>query len=42
MERMPYHMSTHELQELNMELNELLDLGLIHPSVSPRGALVML
>jgi hypothetical protein len=41
MERIPYHMSTHELQELNMELKELLELGLIHPSVSPWGALVI-
>jgi hypothetical protein len=33
--RMPYCMSTSELQELRMKLKELLDLGLIHPSVSP-------
>ena len=33
--RMPYRMSTPELQELRMKLKELLDLGLIHPSVSP-------
>jgi hypothetical protein len=33
--RMPYRMSTPELQELRMQLKELLDLGLIRPSVSP-------
>jgi hypothetical protein len=37
-ERMPYQMLTLELQELKMQLKELLDLGLIHPSVSPWGA----
>jgi hypothetical protein len=36
--RTPYRMSTPELQELKMQLKELLDLGLIHPSVSPWGA----
>jgi hypothetical protein len=36
--RMPYRMSTLELQELKMQLKELLDLGLIRPSVSPWGA----
>jgi hypothetical protein len=36
--RMPYRMSTPELQELKMKLKELLDLRLIHPSVSPWGA----
>jgi hypothetical protein len=36
--RMPYFMSTLELQELRMQLKEFLDLGLIHPSVSPWGA----
>jgi hypothetical protein len=36
--RMPYRMSTPELQELKMQLKELLDLGLIRPSVSPWGA----
>jgi hypothetical protein len=30
-------MSTPELQELKMKLKELLDLGIIHPSVSPWG-----
>jgi hypothetical protein len=39
--RMPYHMSTLELQELRMQLKELLDLGLIRPSVSPWGAPVI-
>jgi hypothetical protein len=39
--RMPYRMSTLELQELKMQLKELLDLGLIHPSVSPWGAPVI-
>jgi hypothetical protein len=39
--RTPYRMSTLELQELKMQLKELLDLGLILPSVSPWGALVI-
>ena len=39
--RTPYRMSTLELQELKMQLKELLDLGLIHPSVSPWGAPVI-
>jgi hypothetical protein len=34
-------MSTPELQELKMQLKELLDLGLLHPSVSPWGAPVI-
>ena len=34
-------MSTPELQELKMQLKELMDLGLIHPSVSPWGAPVI-
>jgi hypothetical protein len=37
----PYRMSTPELQELKMQLKELLDLGLIRPSVSPWGAPVI-
>jgi hypothetical protein len=37
--RMPYRMSTLELQELRMQLKELLYLGLIRPSVSPWGVL---
>jgi hypothetical protein len=40
MERKPYRMSTLELQELKVQLKELLDLGLIRPSVSPWSALV--
>jgi hypothetical protein len=39
--RMPYQMSTLELQELKMQLKELLDLGLICLSVSPWGAPVI-
>jgi hypothetical protein len=35
--RTPYRMSTLELQELNMQLKKLLDLGLIRPSVSLWG-----
>jgi hypothetical protein len=37
----PYQMSTLELQELKIQLKELLDLGLIHPSVSPWGAAII-
>jgi hypothetical protein len=39
--RTPYRMSTLELQELKMQMKELLDLGLIRPSVSPWGAPVI-
>ena len=39
--RTPYRMSTLELEELKMQLKELLDLGVIHPSVSPWGALII-
>jgi hypothetical protein len=39
--RTPYRMSTPELQELKMQLKELMDLGLIRPSVSPWGAPVI-
>jgi len=35
--RTPYRMLISKLQDLKMELNELLDLGLTHPSVSPWG-----
>jgi hypothetical protein len=35
--RMPYRMSMPKLQELKMQLKELLDLGIIHPSVSLWG-----
>jgi hypothetical protein len=38
MTRMPYQMSTPELQELKMQLKELLEIGIIRPSVSPWGA----
>jgi hypothetical protein len=34
----PYRMSTPELKELQMQLEELLKKGNIHPSVSPWGA----
>jgi hypothetical protein len=39
--RMPYSMSTLKLHELRMQLKELLDLRLIHSSVSPWGAAVI-
>jgi hypothetical protein len=39
--RTPYQMSTPELQELKMQLKELLDLGIMHPSVPPWGAPVI-
>jgi hypothetical protein len=34
----PYIMSTIELKELQMQLDELLNKAYIHPSVSPWGA----
>jgi hypothetical protein len=37
----PYRMTAPELCELQMQLKELLDLGLIRPSVSPWGAPVI-
>ena len=37
----PYRMTTSELCELQMQLKELLDLGLIRPSVSPWGTPVI-
>jgi hypothetical protein len=37
----PYQMTAPELCELQMQLKELLDLGLIRPSVSPWGAPVI-
>jgi hypothetical protein len=40
-ERDPYRMSTHELQDLKMKLKDLLDLGLISPNMSPWGALII-
>jgi hypothetical protein len=36
--RIPFQMSTPELQELRMQLKEFLDLGMIHMSLSPWGA----
>ena len=37
----PYRMSPVELKELKIHLQELLEKGFIHPSVSPWGALVL-
>ena len=37
----PYRMTTPELRELQIQLKELLDLGLIRPSISPWGAPVI-
>jgi hypothetical protein len=37
----PYRMSTPKLKELQMQLEELLKKGYIHPSVSPWGAPVL-
>jgi hypothetical protein len=39
--RTPYHILTLELQELKMQLKELLELGIICPSVSPWGARII-
>ena len=39
--RAPCHMTTQELSELKLQLEELLAKGHIHPSVSPWGALVI-
>jgi hypothetical protein len=39
--RQPYKMSPRELDEVRKQLKELLDLGLIRPSVSPWGAPVL-
>jgi hypothetical protein len=39
--RTPYRMSAPELQELKMKLKELLDLGIIRPSMSPWGVPVI-
>jgi hypothetical protein len=39
--RTPYRMSTLELQEFKMQMKELLDLGLICPSVSLWGSPVI-
>jgi hypothetical protein len=37
----PYRMSTPDLKELQMQLEELLKKGYIHPSVSPWGAPIL-
>jgi len=37
----PYRMAPTELRELKIQLQELLDKGFIHPSVSPWGAPVL-
>ena len=37
----PYRMALMELKELKLRLQDLLDKGFIHPSVSPRGAPVL-
>jgi hypothetical protein len=37
----PYRMSTPKLKELQMQLEELLKKGYIHPSASPCGAPVL-
>ena len=37
----PYRMSTPELKELQMQLEEILKKGYIHPSLSPWGTLVL-
>lgn len=39
--RAPYRMSVPKLKELQIQLQELLDLGLIRPSVSPWGAPIL-
>ena len=39
--RAPYKMAPNELKELKIQLQELLDKGLIRPSVSPWGAHVL-
>ena len=38
----PYQMTLVELKELKEQLQELLEKGFIHPSVSPCGSLVLL
>ena len=38
----PYRMSTLELVELKLQLNEMIDKGYIRPSVSPCNALYYL
>jgi hypothetical protein len=39
--KIPYRMSTPELKELQIQLEELLKKGYIHPSVSPWGAPIL-
>ena len=39
--RAPYKMTIHELNELKIQLEELMEKGNIHPSVSPWGAPVI-
>jgi len=39
--KIPYRMSTPELKELQMQLEELLKKGYIRPSVSPWGAPIL-
>ena len=39
--KVPYRMTTTEMYELKVQLQELLDKGFIHPSVSPWGAPVI-
>jgi hypothetical protein len=41
MSKTPYRMSTLELKELQMKLEELLKKGYIRPSVSPWGAPIL-
>jgi hypothetical protein len=41
MSKTPYEMSTQELKELQMQLEEILKKGYIRPSVSPWGAPVL-
>jgi hypothetical protein len=41
MSKSPYRMSTPEMKELQLHLEELLKKGYIHPSMSPWGALVL-
>ena len=39
--RVLYHMKTLELQKLHIQLQDILDLGFIHPIISPWGGLVI-
>ena len=40
--RAPYRMAPAELKELKEQLQDLLDKGFIHPSVSPWGVVVLI